>query len=64
MDKDLILNEIRRTANLNNGKPLGWRRFESETGIKTWHWQQHWALFSDAQRAAGFAPNEKKLGNL
>lgn len=37
------------------------RRFESETGIKEYHWQRHWARFADVQREAGFTPNEKTL---
>jgi len=57
-----ILQEIRRTAQTNNGKPLGVRRFERETGIKLSHWQKHWAHFADAQREAGFKPNEKIAG--
>ncbi len=61
MDKEIILKEIRRTADANTGRPLGARRFESETGIKEYHWQKHWARFTDAQREAGFTPNEKTL---
>lgn len=61
MDKDIILNEIRRTADPDTGRPLGVRRFECETGIKEYHWQKHWARFSDAQREAGFTPNGKTL---
>ena len=59
MDKEIILKEIRRTADANMGCPLGVRRFESETGIKRSHWQKHWTRFADAQREAGFTPNEK-----
>ena len=33
--KEHILSEIKRTATENNGKPLGTRRFEKETGIKS-----------------------------
>ena len=43
------------------GRPLGVRRFESETGIKEYHWQKHSTRFADAQREAGFTPNEKTL---
>lgn len=62
MNKQDILYEIKRTAAGNGGKPLGMRRFERETGIRISHWQKHWARFADAQREAGFAPNEKIVG--
>jgi len=32
--KNIIIDEIRRTAKDNGGKPLGQARFENETGIK------------------------------
>ena len=34
IDKAYILDEIRRTAAENGGKPLGMARFQSETGIR------------------------------
>jgi hypothetical protein len=34
MDKEHILQEIKRTAAANDGVPLGWRRLFAETGIK------------------------------
>ena len=55
--KSEILNEIRRTARANGGKPLGRTRFEQETGITPWVWGQHWSRFGDAQKEAGFEPN-------
>jgi hypothetical protein len=59
MDKAYILQEIRRTADKNNGVPLGWRKFFSETGIKESDWLgKYWARWSDAIREAGFAPNK------
>ena len=59
MNKEHILQEIKRTAEENGGVPLGWRRFFSETGIKESHWMGiHWAPWGDAVREAGFAPNE------
>ena len=38
MEKNQILDEINRTAVANGGVPLGWRRFEEETGIKYYDW--------------------------
>jgi hypothetical protein len=38
---DYILDEIRRTAAENSGKPLGQNRFRSETGIKEKDWRAH-----------------------
>lgn len=58
MNKQDILNAIRETAKQNNGKPLGKGRFEKATGITSWEWGQHWARFGDAQKEAGFTPNQ------
>jgi len=58
MNKENIIAEIRRTAKANGGVPLGWKRFESETGIKHNDWfGKFWACWSDAVREAGFEPN-------
>jgi len=58
MEKAYILKEIRRTAALNGGRPLGWRQFASKTGIKYHDWcGVHWARWNDAVRDAGFTPN-------
>ena len=57
MNKQDILDAIRRTTKENNGVPLGRQRFERETGIKTYEWQKHWPMFGDAQRECGFDPN-------
>jgi hypothetical protein len=56
--KQHILDEIRRTAKANGGKPLGRDRFEQETGVKygDW-WGKYWARWNDAVQEAGFAPN-------
>ena len=56
MDKQEILAEIRRTAEKNGGKPLGRRRFFTETGIR--EWIEYWVRWSDAVREAGYLPNQ------
>lgn len=56
--KQEIIDEIRRTAKENGGRPLGKARFEKETGIKAYDWGIYWARFGDAQKEAGFVPNQ------
>lgn len=58
MNKQHILDEIRRTAKVNGGLPLGHKRFEQETGIgyHDW-WGKYWGRWGDALKEAGFAPN-------
>jgi hypothetical protein len=58
MDKLHILDEIKRTTEANGGSQLGYAKFATETGIKSYDWMAHWARWSDAVREAGFAPNE------
>jgi hypothetical protein len=61
MDKAHILQEITRTAQANGGVALGFRKFESETGIKRSDWLGvFWARWNDALREAGLAPNQLK----
>ena len=57
MTREEILNEIRRTAAENGGKPVGLERFVRVTGISEYELNKHWARYGDAQRDAGFEPN-------
>ncbi|HYW46710.1 MAG TPA: GIY-YIG nuclease family protein [Bryobacteraceae bacterium] len=58
MDKRHILEEIKRTARANGGKPLGKERFYQETGINESDWLgKHWARWGDAVRESGLEPN-------
>jgi len=58
MNKQHILDEIRRTAKSNGDVPLGFKRFEQETGITHHEWfGKHWGRWGDALREAGFVPN-------
>lgn len=56
--KNHIIAEIKRTAQENEGRPLGIARFEAETGIKSSDWRgKIWARWGDALVEAGFQPN-------
>lgn len=58
MNKAHILSEIKRTAALNGGVPLGKDRFFQETGIKASDWlSKYWARWGDAVKEAGLTPN-------
>jgi hypothetical protein len=56
MDKQHILNEIRRTATANGGLPPGRIRFFNETGIRETDWLKFWPRWSAAVEEAGFTP--------
>jgi hypothetical protein len=57
MDREHILNEIRRTAAANGGEALGRDRFLAETGIRESDWLgKFWPRWSDAIGEAGFVP--------
>ena len=56
--RELILNEIRRIAALNGGKPPGKSAFETQTAISESKWAGvYWSKWSDALVEAGFSPN-------
>jgi Meiotically Up-regulated Gene 113 (MUG113) protein len=58
MNKQHILNEIKRTAEENDGKALGRERFETVTGITQGQWfGRYWSRWGDAVREAGFEAN-------
>jgi hypothetical protein len=62
MTKEEILAEIKRTTELNNGKPLGKIRFEKETGIRESDWiGRYWVKWSEAIAEAGFKPNRMQV---
>lgn len=60
--KQHILNEIKRTAEKNDGQPLGERAFFTRTGIKKSEWfgksWNNWNGWGNALKEAGFAPNQ------
>jgi hypothetical protein len=56
--RDLILQEIKRTAQQNGGRPLGSKAFKNETGIRYQDWfGKYWKSWGDAVTEAGFKPN-------
>lgn len=62
MDKDYILAEIKRTAELNGGQPLGVALFEKTTNVMRTDWYgTHWARWSDAVIEAGYEKRERNI---
>lgn len=56
--KARILEEIRRLAKANGGKPPGVALFERETGIRNTDWFPHlWVRWGDAVVEAGYKAN-------
>lgn len=62
MTKAQILQEIKRTAEANGGKPLGVRKFCDDTGVRELHWKRFWPRFSQAVTEAGYVPNQFEQG--
>ncbi len=58
ISKEKILEAIRKTAQENSGRPLGEVKFQKETGINRNDFGKYWARFGDAQKEAGFEPNQ------
>jgi hypothetical protein len=57
--REEIIEEIRRIATSNNGKPLGLDAFKRLTGIRESDWRGiFWARWNDALLEAGFPPND------
>jgi hypothetical protein len=60
MNKQRILDEIKRTAADNDGVPLGQLQFQKVTGITRDTWLgKFWRQWSLAVEEAGFTPNRK-----
>ena len=58
IDKQHILDELRRITKVNGGRPPGQKEFKNETGINKYDWFPHyWVRWGDAQEEAGFSRN-------
>jgi len=56
--KQEILDEVKRTAKENGGKPLGSKSFRNETEIGPWEWGKYWPNWGGVLEEAGFKRNE------
>lgn len=62
MNKQLILAEIKWTAEANGGRALGHREFCNVTGIKEADRSaRFWARWGEAVREAGYQPNSMSV---
>lgn len=59
MEREEILAEVRRTADVNGGRPLGRTRFAEATGINESLWSRYWVRWSEVCIEAGFVPNRR-----
>ncbi|MBV9294142.1 MAG: GIY-YIG nuclease family protein [Acidobacteriaceae bacterium] len=58
MDRQQILEDIKRLALENGGQAPGRQAFENATGVKMSQWYPHtWLRWGDALAEAGYAPN-------
>lgn len=58
MDRQFLIDEIKRLAKENDGRPPGSQKFERETGVSMARWRGiYWAKWGDALAEAGFEPN-------
>ncbi len=61
MNKQDIIDEIRRTAEMNQGRPLGKDGVAAETGIQFSDWYgKFWARWGDALIEAVYSPNKSQ----
>jgi len=59
MDKQQILDQIKRIAAGGRGRVPGWQAFAAATGARKAGWYPHtWLLWGDALTEAGYAKNE------
>jgi hypothetical protein len=58
MDRQFLIDEIKRLAKENDGRPPGKEKFQRETGVPPAQWLGiYWAKWSDGLAEAGFEPN-------